>query len=258
MKKVDEWYFPDGDDFISRRIQDPLEPNYEKRLRALLYRQILQCEVNVGTSIDIGAHVGIWSNFLAKISKKVESFEPNSNTRKCFEKNILSKYSNVSLHPYACGDDNISVPLYSGKTGIQNSGTYRILPDERIINQRVVEQIETKKIDDYNFENVSFIKIDAEGYEDKVIKGAEKTIEKYKPFMLLEKNINKDEITFIQNLGAEPFFKTRRNWLYWFPGHHKLKFEIKNVKNPKQLNSWFSKEMKPKLYSWFMEKLNND
>ena len=44
-----------------------------------------------------------------------------------------------------------------------------------------------KPLDSFEIQNVDFIKIDAEGYEPLVIKGALKTIEKYKPIILYER-----------------------------------------------------------------------
>lgn len=42
-----------------------------------------------------------------------------------------------------------------------------------------------KDLDDYEFENLSLIRIDAGGREDLILEGAEKTIRQYKPVLLL-------------------------------------------------------------------------
>ena len=47
------------------------------------------------------------------------------------------------------------------------------------------------KLDDFEFEDIDFIKIDVEGFEKKVIQGAFKTILKYNPLLVIEQN---DEI----------------------------------------------------------------
>ena len=49
--------------------------------------------------------------------------------------------------------------------------------------------VESKKLDFFKF-NTSFIKIDTEGYEYNVIKGAEKTIKKNNPLIIIEYNDN--------------------------------------------------------------------
>ena len=67
-------------------------------------------------------------------------------------------------------------------------------------------------LDDFNFNNhISFIKIDVEGHELEVLKGAKKTIKKFKPNMLIEieeRHSNKKEqttIDYICSLGYKSF-----------------------------------------------------
>ena len=47
--------------------------------------------------------------------------------------------------------------------------------------------VQIKRLDDYSdIENIGFIKIDTEGFEDKVIAGARKTITEYRPILMVE------------------------------------------------------------------------
>ena len=73
--------------------------------------------------------------------------------------------------------------------------------------QKVVHQ---KRLDDYNFLNVDYIKIDVEGHELKVIKGAIATIEKYNPVIVIEENgsqelynkgVKDDALNFLQSIN---------------------------------------------------------
>ena len=66
-----------------------------------------------------------------------------------------------------------------------NPKSYKIL--KRTVDKNYGKlKIETKKIDDLKLKNIGFIKIDAEGVELKVLKGAKKLIKKYKPNLLIE------------------------------------------------------------------------
>ena len=74
-------------------------------------------------------------------------------------------------------------------------------------------EIKSKKLDNFTFSNrISFIKIDVEGHEMSVIKGAENTIKQYKPTLLVEieekhsKQKVLDSINYINSLGYESFF----------------------------------------------------
>jgi hypothetical protein len=50
----------------------------------------------------------------------------------------------------------------------------------------IKEECNLKKLDDYEINNVDFIKIDVEGFENKVLKGGMNLISKYKPYILIE------------------------------------------------------------------------
>ena len=47
-------------------------------------------------------------------------------------------------------------------------------------------KIKTKRLDDYSFDRVDFLKIHVEGFEYEVLKGAESTINKFKPRIIIE------------------------------------------------------------------------
>jgi hypothetical protein len=50
----------------------------------------------------------------------------------------------------------------------------------------IKESCIVKKLDNYQIDNVDFIKIDVEGYEHKVLEGGINLISKYKPYILIE------------------------------------------------------------------------
>ena len=43
-----------------------------------------------------------------------------------------------------------------------------------------------KKLDEFEFENLDFVKIDVEGYESNVVIGAENTFKKTQPIIIIE------------------------------------------------------------------------
>jgi hypothetical protein len=48
------------------------------------------------------------------------------------------------------------------------------------------DKAELRSIDSFAFSNVSFIKIDVEGYEDEVLEGARLTIARHRPVIMIE------------------------------------------------------------------------
>ncbi len=68
------------------------------------------------------------------------------------------------------------------------------------------ESVEMVTLDSFNLDNVSFIKIDVEGHEIEVLKGARATLERNKPVMVIEvygRSDKDDRLDFIRSLGYD-------------------------------------------------------
>jgi FkbM family methyltransferase len=152
------------------------------------------------TAIDVGGHCGFWSFYLCLNFKKVYAFEPVEIFRECFKKNI--PHENVELLPVALGNENSFVSM---NIELENTGTTHV---SSITNNS--NKVELKKLDDYGYSNVDFIKIDVEGYENQVVLGAKETLIRNKPIIIVEQkglsdrfNENKFEaIDTLKSYGA--------------------------------------------------------
>jgi FkbM family methyltransferase len=90
-----------------------------------------------------------------------------------FENNVID-ISKFTYHVCGIGEKKGTAFTTSNKVGrIKDNGNVPV-------------PIET--IDSFNFENVTFIKYDIEGYELKALKGSEQTIKKYNPVIVIEQN----------------------------------------------------------------------
>jgi hypothetical protein len=88
-------------------------------------------------------------------------------------------------------------PNYMSKEAV-NFGDVRIKkPSE---NNVIVK---LKKLDDYDFQDVVFIKIDVQGYESFVIDGALSTIKKHRPYLFVEF----EEHLLVENGSSEDLLK---------------------------------------------------
>lgn len=127
------------------------------------------------TAVDVGAHIGIWTNELAKRFDTVWAFEPNSENFECLEQNIGSRarLQNIALGE---GFDTGGMCLLPGG----NSGMWHIAPAGYGVTVR--------RLDDYFLECVDFIKIDTEGFEGKVLQGARRTLNTCRPVVFFEDN----------------------------------------------------------------------
>ena len=178
MKFVDGWYWPDGEQHMVEWLADPKNrlvlndrPAYQgKKQQLALYHCAPERR---RTMIDCGAHIGLWSYNFAHWFKKIDAFEPVEAHRECFIKN-MSSVGAVDLHPFALGDreDMVTIrvnPVSSGDSWVRGKGT-----------------VPMKTLDSFGFEEVDFIKVDAEGYEEFILRGAEFTLKHWKPVVCVE------------------------------------------------------------------------
>ncbi len=158
-------------------------------------------------ALDIGSNIGTWSYNLVDYFNYVHCFEPIEIHQNCWVRN-LDGYTNIDLYPVALGDENEKVKMFS--PNICTAWSYIAGPKNHDISKpteahkdvTVVEDVTVECLDNYNFENIDFIKIDVEGYELNVLKGAEETILKNKPYIFLEQKAdNLYAVEFLENMG---------------------------------------------------------
>lgn len=125
--------------------------------------------------LDIGAWCGTWSAEFAPYCKKIYAFEPDRIHFECLLKN-LSSFDNIELLDYAMGDTETTVSL----TDDDFTQARRIYSIGNIL---------MKTVDSFQFKNVDLIKIDVEGFEMNVLKGAKDTLKNCK-FLMIELNNN--------------------------------------------------------------------
>lgn len=199
MKFIDSWWFPSHEQHLPAWMATPKarmiingRPAYQgkKQLAA-----IAECGRLGRTrlAIDVGGHVGLWSYNLAHTFGRVHAFEPVAEHRACFEKNIAEPalVEKVILHPCALGmtEGSVSIhtaPSSSGDSWVKGAG-----------------DIPMHTLDSFNLENVDLIKIDCEGYEENVLRGAMDTIRRCRPVILVEQKRDMASSRFgLQQLGA--------------------------------------------------------
>ena len=133
--------------------------------------------------VDVGAHVGTWAQHFALKCKQVHAFEPQRSTYERLEEGVrLAKLRNVSCHDVALGGQG-EVDLHVVSV---DGGGSTLRHRQELGAVLGVERVRCAQIDDFEFDNVGVIKIDAEGFEIDILRGAAKTLEKYWPTLLLE------------------------------------------------------------------------
>ena len=136
---------------------------------------------NFRTYIDIGASTGTTSSPFIHSFEKIYCFEPNPNSFK-----ELSKFSELICHNYALGNTNEKKLLVMNT--VTHNPEHGSLSDTRTEtwDKTKTYEVEIKRLDDFKFDFVDFIKIDTEQYELEVVQGALKIIKKHKPTIFFE------------------------------------------------------------------------
>lgn len=168
------------------------------------------------TVMDIGANIGIITVLLSKLvgeKGKVHAFEPNLKLCRSLKITIdHNKISNVCLHQIALGSEksllSLRIPQYNAGAGsfIRNSTSNNCETIEVLV--RPLSQI----VFEENIKKIRLIKIDVEGFEAEVLKGADKMLSTIRPevilFELNEQTVDKPSNNCV--------FKILENFEYYF------------------------------------------
>jgi FkbM family methyltransferase len=191
--------FPDGDQ--SWKFRDGL--NWDSEQFEVAKRKIK----NFRTCLDLGGHVGITSIRFAKHFEHVHAFEPVNG--KYFKQNT-KQFNNITLYEHAVSDHEGTVDMFintNNSCAVIHEGIIDYLYSKNFVVEPT--SFPCKAIDDYNFENVDFIKIDVEGYNIPVINGMKKLLENNNPIMHIEiaadKSYNQRFYKLMKELGYKEY-----------------------------------------------------
>ena len=152
--------------------------------------------------LDIGSNWGHHS-FSAALKKKcsVIAFEPNQEVYRDFVRinKQLGLVDKVKIHNCALSSVDSSLLLSqnyfdSGVASISQSYSESVLTSHKSLNflQRIFgvstveEVVKVKTLDSFKIESATLIKIDAEGVELEILKGAKETIKSLRPIIIFE------------------------------------------------------------------------
>lgn len=146
------------------------------------------------TFIDVGAHIGYYSLMAAAAvgpQGRVIAVEPNPETLSYLNENVReSKATSIKVWPVACAEEESTLQLYlapSGNTGETSLSKANASQEGQStvsypVRARPLDAIATET----NIGRVDVIKIDVEGAELKVLKGAVRTLAQYRPLLIIE------------------------------------------------------------------------
>jgi FkbM family methyltransferase len=150
------------------------------------------------TVFDVGGHHGLMAVIGARATGprgRVVSFEPNPASRKQIERHAqLNGVTNIRIEPIALSDRNGEHEFFVQSGDVSwNSTLIKAFADAENTPGRRIEKISvaTCRLDDYVARSgcvPKVIKIDTEGSEFMVLRGALDTIERHRPVLIMEFN----------------------------------------------------------------------
>jgi FkbM family methyltransferase len=173
--------------FVPRRWQLPFVyylhvfgPDCEPELKFLE-----QISSGRNVALDIGANVGYYTYKMAKMFSKVYAFEANPNLV-----DALRAYGSPAIEVIPKGLSSrattatLYIPLQDNR---QLVGWASLTPGNCPgVEQHVQQQVELVTLDSFGIRSVSLVKIDVEGHEIEVLKGARQTLTECRPVVIVE------------------------------------------------------------------------
>lgn len=220
MKQIRGMWFPDDD----THFQQHLEKEELIGERGTYQLKKLRAAVGFvppsqrGLAVDIGAHVGLWTHVLSTMFRRVVAFEPHPTLFECWTRNC-NDIENVEGYNFALSlsDSDIRIEYVEGNSG----------------NAHVAEPGTGKghltrayALDNFDLDQkIDFIKIDTEGWELFVAKGAEQTILRDKPVIILEqKPGNAERYQLSRTAALEYLLSLGYNLVWEKSGDYVVKF----------------------------------
>lgn len=193
------WNFPDEDthfcEMLDKNIAKGNQPVYQEPVR----RRSLAFVKDRVVALDIGANIGLWSRDLCNQFERVIAFEPVPQFRDCLLKNVPT--DNLDVRPCALGEEDTTIKMIvtEGNTGHSHVDSDALGSGD----------IPMYRLDSLSFDRIDYVKIDCEGYELNILRGAEHTFKTHRPVVVVEQKLHQDTgITEDTQFGAADLLKS--------------------------------------------------
>ena len=141
-------------------------------------------------ALDVGANVGHHALFLASFCERVHAFEPFPGVAAAIrEKMALNQIDHIQVHTVGLSDANAELPYFAPADRNVGNGTFvsALAPGGCLAPSAVLSVRQGDRyLDLLALPRLDLIKIDVEGFELHVLAGLRATLERYRPYVMLE------------------------------------------------------------------------
>lgn len=172
------WWLPKGDTYFAQFLSGP---THKYKQNGFMREHLLEAFKYVrawNVAVDVGAHVGFWSWDMAQKFEQVFAFEPVETNYECLVKNVAD-FPNVTTFNYAVGHVASACVVHNDSQRPGNTGSYYIQPDP-------YGPVGVVSLNQMRLPGCDLLKIDVEGFEYNVLRGASKVIKQFRPVVIME------------------------------------------------------------------------
>jgi FkbM family methyltransferase len=179
MKCVHGIWLPDEDTHFEAQLAAGPMVGGKATYQYAKYQAAMKFVRNRSHAVDVGAHVGLWTRVMAMDFLRVSAFEPVEEHVECLWLNVGKPVEVLQFAVGAeCRPAKVARPAdNSGNACVSESGKF----------------CEMVTLDAMHLEPIGLLKIDVEGYELNVVRGAEATIMRDRPVIVVEQKPNNAE-----------------------------------------------------------------
>jgi FkbM family methyltransferase len=160
---------------------------------------------------DIGANYGFYTCLAQEfiIDGQIHAFEPNPKIFRLLKENSrLDIFKNTFLNEIALSDKTGEAEFYDREAG-RHSGVSSLIKHSNFKRYKTIK-VKTITLDEYILDHKppTIMKIDVEGGEPFVLKGALKLLKKYKPMIIMEflpDDLHREAVNILSNNGYRTF-----------------------------------------------------
>ena len=161
-----------------------------------------------GTAVDVGAWYGPWTARLSELSDRVVAIEPNP----ALARLVRARFPAAVVVEAAASDQTGTAELWlpGGGRGAEGVASLEHRSERSVTVKRLT-------IDSLGLTDVRFIKMDIEGHEAAALRGAEQTIQRDSPQLLLELEARhqpiQDVVRLLGEWGYRGHVMPGRSWI---------------------------------------------
>lgn len=143
--------------------------------------------------LDVGDNIGVYTLVMSRCvgdAGRVYAFEPQPQEFSKLRENVsLNRLVNVRLMACALSDQSGAATLYSHGADVANRAASSLRLD-RVSSNPISQTVELSTIDEIvraeKVDRLDFLKIDTEGHDFRVLRGAQASISRFRPHVVFE------------------------------------------------------------------------